>query len=606
MSEQQRATDMSRRAFIRLAVGTTAATTGGLLLAACGETAAPGSPATAPASSAASIRVSVSAGSSVAGANSTTSAAPSLAAAVGAKTAAALPSFIAQRPFAPPDFDSTDPKLTLAYNHYPKNPPKSWDKPAPGTGSNVTAFVPNYYPPPTPFANNPTWHAVNKALNANFQMTMVSGADYLLKIGTLMAGDDLPDFIHIAHDIASPPGLADFYKAKCQDLTPFLSGDNIKEYPNLANIPTYAWINSGSVIDGQLFQWPISRYLPGITYFFKNTDMWDAKVGKDVVPKSADDLKKMMQQLNDPKGGVWAIGNLPRRPTNFGIRAYVAMFGGPNFWGLDSSGKIVKDYETEQYKAALAYVRDLWAAGLFWPDSASTSDSRTNFVARKFAMSVEGFGNSWNDFWLRGLTQNPSTHFDIIMPFGADAKTKAQSFLTGGFNATNVMKKSSPDRVKELLRILDYLAKPFGTQEDLLISYGLSPDDYTIDSNGDPQLTKDGKNRSQYVPWQYLSDRRYVTYYAGIDGYAAHVHPIEQALVDPKIAVSDASLGLYAPTSYLPAATQAEQTLLDGVNDIITGRRQLSEFDGLVNDWRKAVGDKLKGEYNDALAKQKG
>ncbi|MGH2519657.1 MAG: hypothetical protein ACRDF8_07640, partial [Chloroflexota bacterium] len=287
MIDQSRCTgnaeDLSRRAFIRLAVGTTAVTTGGLLLAACGGSAAPSSRAVA---SPASARTSIPASAAGGGSGS---------------TAAALPSFIELKPLVAPDYPSSDQHLTLAYNHYPKNPPKSWNKPAPGTGSDVTAFVPNYYPPPTPFASNPTWHAVNKALNSNFQMTMVSGADYLLKFGTLMAGNDLPDIMHIAHDIGSPPGQAEFFKAKCADLTPYLSGDNIKAYPNLANIPTYAWANSNSAIDGHLYQWPISRYLPGINYFFKNTDMWDAKVGKTAVPKSAGDLKKMMQQLNDPK-----------------------------------------------------------------------------------------------------------------------------------------------------------------------------------------------------------------------------------------------------------------------------------------------------------------
>ena len=42
----------------------------------------------------------------------------------------------------------------------------------------------------------------------------------------------------------TPPNienLAEFLKAKCADLTPYLSGDAIKDYPNLANIPTSAW-----------------------------------------------------------------------------------------------------------------------------------------------------------------------------------------------------------------------------------------------------------------------------------------------------------------------------------------------------------------------------
>src|SRR4051794_25075179 len=68
-----------------------------------------------------------------------------------------------------------------------------------------------------------------------------------------------------------------------------------------------------------------------------------------------------------------------------------------------------------------------------------------------------------------------------------------------GYISTNVMKKASADRVKELLRIVDYLAKPFGTQEDLLITYGLSPADFTVAADGNPSLTSDGKARPQYV-----------------------------------------------------------------------------------------------------------
>jgi len=282
------------------------------------------------------------------------------------------------------------------------------------------------------------------------------------------------------------------------------------------------------------------------------------------------------------------------------------MFGSAYRWGLDAGGKIIKDWETDQFKAAVAYLRDLWAAGLIWPDAVSGQNSRTNFEGKKFAMSVEGFGNSWNDFWLRGLAQSPPAHFDIVMPFSADAKTKVQAYNSGGFNATNVMKKASPDRIRELLRILDYLAKPFGTQEDLLLSFGLPNSDYTFDSNGEPQPTKEGKNRSGYVPWQYISDRAYVEYYPGIPNYAEHVFPIEKALVDPKVAVGDVSLGLYSPTSYQAVTTTAQQNFFDGLNDILLSRRPLTDYDGLVKAWQAAVGDQLKKEYNDALAKQKG
>ena len=595
---------VSRRAFMHVAIGTGA----GLLMAACSSPAPPSAPTSAPASSAgAGSGTSEGAATTPAPAATTSAAAKPAPTVIGAaatgKNSQALPNYIPANLLAKPDYDAHDPRVTLGWDNYPKNAPKSWDKPAPGTGSTVTAFAVDYYPPPTPSEQNPTWQAVNKALNSDFQMTQVAGADYQLRMATMMAGNDVPDIIHLYFGITGafvPPGTAEFVKAKCQDLTQFLAGDAIKDYPNLAAIPTYAWSNSACVIDGALYSWPIHRYLPGLSYFFKNTDMWNEKVGANTVPKNADDLKKIVTELNDPNNGVWGMG--VSVALRMGITGFAALFGAPNTWGLDSSGKVIRDRETEQFKAAVGYVRDLWTAGLIWPDANSNMNQRTNFVGKKFAVCVEGFGNSWNDFWLRGLQEQPPTNFDIILPFSADSNTKVQSFITGGYISTNVMKKASADRVKELLRIVDYLAKPFGTQEDLLITYGLAPADYTMAADGNPTLTSDGKSRSQYVPWQYISDRPYATYYAGIPNYAKHVNQVEVALLDPKIAVADVTLGYYSPTQAASAGKQAEQAFLDGLNGIMIARDPLSNFDQLLKDWQNAAGNKIKQEYNDAMA----
>ncbi|MBV9578493.1 MAG: hypothetical protein JO057_07890 [Chloroflexi bacterium] len=541
----------------------------------------------------------------MASASSGAAPAPTVVGAVaGGKNSQALPNYIAPNLLAKPDYDAHDPRVTLGWDNYPQSPPTSWNKPAPGTGSTVNAFAVDYYPPPTPYDQNPTWQAVNKALNSDFRMTNVSSTDYPLRMATMMAGNDIPDIIHLYFGINGPfvpPGTAEFVKAKCQDLTQYLAGDAIKDYPNLAAIPTYAWSNSGCVLGGALYSWPIHRYLPGLGFFFKITDMWNEKVGADTTPKTADDLKKIVTELNDPNHGDWGMGGAVTG-LHMGILGYAMMFGAPNTWGLDASGKVVRDRETDQFKAAVGYLRDLWTAGLMWPDGPTTTDQRSNWVGKKFATCVEGFGNSWNDFWLRGLQQTPPTNTDLIMPFSADANTTVQSYITGGYISANVMKQASSDRVKELLRIVDYLAKPFGTQEDLLLTYGLSPADYTIGADGNPALTSDGKSRSQYVPWQYISDRPYATYYAGIPNYAKHVNQVEVALVDPKIAVADVTLGYYSPTQASSAGKQADQAFLDGLDGILVARDPLSNFDQLVKDWQNSAGNMIKQEFNDAIA----
>src|SRR5579864_3221860 len=342
---------VTRRGFIQVAVGSGA----GLLLAACSAPTAPTSPPTAstvPTSPPAAAAASTSAPTSAPAAAAPTAApAPTvIGAASTGKNSSALPNYFAPALAAKPDYDQHDPRVTLAWDNYPKDPPKSWNKPAPGAGGQVMAFAVDYYPAPTPYESNPTWQAVNKALNVDFQMSQVSGPDYPLRMSTMMAGNDVPDIIHLFAGINGPfvpPGTAEFIKAKCQDLTQFLAGDAIKDYPNLAAIPTYSWSNSSCVIDGALYSWPIHRYLPGLSYFFKNTDMWNEKVGADTSPKNADDLKKIITELNDPNNGVWGMGAVVNGigAPNMGILGYAMLFGAPNIWGLDSSGKVVRDRE---------------------------------------------------------------------------------------------------------------------------------------------------------------------------------------------------------------------------------------------------------------------
>jgi putative aldouronate transport system substrate-binding protein len=45
-----------------------------------------------------------------------------------------------------------------------------------------------------------------------------------------------------------------------------------------------------------------------------------------------------------------------------------------------------------------------------------------------------------------------------------------------------------------------------------------------------------------------------------------------------------------------------QDALLSGVSDIIQGRRPISDLDGLVAEWRQKAGDKMRGEFQDAIA----
>jgi putative aldouronate transport system substrate-binding protein len=172
-----------------------------------------------------------------------------------------LPTYMAPSGGPKPDFHSADPRITDGFNNFPKDPVKSWSGGPPGSGGTLNVFMAGYYPAPTPRDSNATWKEVEKALNSTVNMTITPNADYSTRLQVVMAGNDLPDTIHVVGTVA-PLISAQFVQAQCSDLTPYLAGDAAKDYPNLAAIPGYAYKGAGGVFDNRLYGIPIHRYTP--------------------------------------------------------------------------------------------------------------------------------------------------------------------------------------------------------------------------------------------------------------------------------------------------------------------------------------------------------
>jgi putative aldouronate transport system substrate-binding protein len=509
-----------------------------------------------------------------------------------------------------PDYHVDDPRYDDGYDNYPTSPIKAITE-KPGAGSTINILNRAYFPPPTPFDQNPTWQEVNKQLNANINLNVVAGADYQTKFVTTMAGDDLPDLMHIYNGYALAPNLQGFFKAKCADLAPYLGGDAAKDYPYLAAIPTYAWKNSVAAFDGALYLIPIQRHLPTFPgfggYFMVNTNIWNKEIGQGVVPKDAQDFKRILIALNKPQENRSGVGNagtasVASESGPFGLSQYSAMFGAPNNWKLDASGKLIRNRETEEYKAAVAYVRDLMTAGVFPSDVASFTASTTRPMQAqgRFAVSVDGYGNSWVDLLQRGVQFGNTFH--MLPPFAASAGVKSQAFLSHGYVSMNVLKKNSPDKIKEVLRIMNFLAAPFGSQEDLLLTYGLEGQDFSRDAKGNPKPTPEGISRSSYVPWRYIAQHPWVNYQADLPGYAKMAFDAQQMLMP--LGVSDPTDGFFSATAWGKGQT-ADARFQDGLIDIILGRRAMSEYDDLVKGWQTDAGEAVRKEFMDSMAAAK-
>ena len=63
--------------------------------------------------------------------------------------------------------------------------------------------------------------------------------------------------------------------------------------------------------------------------------------------------------------------------------------------------------------------------------------------------------NGWQDAWRQALQSSQPFDVHMIPPFPAHDGGKPQHFVTGGHLWGTAIKKGSPDRVKEMLRIMN-------------------------------------------------------------------------------------------------------------------------------------------------------
>ncbi|NUT38145.1 MAG: extracellular solute-binding protein [Hamadaea sp.] len=501
---------------------------------------------------------------------------------------AAWPTYTAAK-VPTPDLPGDGNDVQNGYTKYPSQVGSATSG-KPGDGSVVKAVVISYGTPPGPKETNKFLQAINEALGIDLQLTVVPDADYQAKMATLMAGDDLPDIMNIGGGYVLPRE-ADFVASKCADLSEYLSGDAVKAYPNLANIPTRAWKDMGR-IKGRIMGVPVERPAPG-NIFFANRELWKA-AGVDEAAftagtwTSADFLTAAKAITKDKK---YALG--ASKSGQFGIGVHGAAWGAPNNWKVDG-GVFTPWYAAPEFKQALAFMRDLYAAGVYYPDALTVSqvDAKTHFAGQISASLTDGFGA------YSGMIPAAKGAYTVApaLPYAGGAAGGRQYAARSMFGYT-ILKKASPDRIKLLLRVLDFLASPFGTKEYELVHYGVEGTHFTRDAAGNPvqtELWKGGENKTN-LPITYLCDAPQVLFYPGVSAEAiALMHSFETKTA-PKL-LRNPVYGLQSDT-----ASKSEASIKKSINDvlhaIVTGRQPLDDWDAAVKKYKADGGDKMAEEY---------
>jgi putative aldouronate transport system substrate-binding protein len=483
-----------------------------------------------------------------------------------------------------PELAGAEYKIPDAFRRYPADPVKAISTP-PGDGKPIDVLTWTNTPIPPKLEQNQFWQEFNQQVGSPVTVSLTPSVDYAQKFATSVAGDRLGDIFLVA----GVPQVSQLLASKAADLTPHLSGDNIKKYPFLANLPEVAW--NATIFGGKIYGVPVSRGAISSQALYSRADILD-KLGLTPEVKSADDFVELCKQLTDKRQNRFALATAP---TVF-VRN---MFDIPNNWS--ENGKTLVSYlEHEAHEEAFELLRKLWSSGYIHPDAfaGQNQDMKVRFGNGSSPLVQDTF-SGWPSYLQTAVSKE--ARIAIIAPPKHDGSGQGRLWLGAptigapaiGFSAIN---KKSEARVETLLSYLNFLAAPFGTQEYLFRKFGRAGIHHTV-VNGNPVLTEKGFSETQ-IGLMYQTDSPWTIFLPEKEGSSeAEFNAMKQTCPD---ALADPAAGLYSETN-IRKGPQLGGDITQVTNDIIQGRKPVSAWAAAVKKWKSGGGDQIAQELGQAL-----
>lgn len=458
--------------------------------------------------------------------------------------------------------------------------------PAPkGSGGEYTAMTPLWGTAPK--RGNAYWTAMDERIGVTMNWQTQDGNTYGEKLGAVLAGSDIPDLVCVpGWELQGqiPQAIANRFA----DLGPYLSGDGVLDYPNLAAIPTPAW--QASVFGGALRGLPMPAATIGGVVPFYREDIFEENGWSP--PASPEEFLDFAKDVTSARNKVWACEDM--KWTAFVI--YGVVPEKPQYWKL-VDGKLVHRYELDEYLEALEWTRKLYDAEVVHPDArAVQGDAQNRFTAGESLMFNTGSG-VWHGLVSEQRSGGNSgfrmNAFDFFSADGGDPVIYAGN----GANIWTFVNKNLPeDRVREALEIADFCAAPYGTLENRMRQYGLEGTHYTVE-DGVPVRTSQGE--TEVAPETYV--------FIASPG-AVVAHPDQPEVVENRCGWEQRQMPhVVEPLFYgrqiqePDRFTNLSDPFEDLEDDVVRGRASLRDMQDAVAEWRRTGGDGLRDWYQELM-----
>jgi putative aldouronate transport system substrate-binding protein len=455
-----------------------------------------------------------------------------------------------------------------------------------GTGAPFKIMSPFWGSPPK--AGCAYYKALDAAAGTKITWQNQDGNTYGQKLGAVLASSSIPDMVVV-------PGwelvgkIANAVTAKFMDLGPYLAGDKVKKYPNLAAIPSDAW--RMGIFGGALRGIPMPTASASWIVPYYRKDIFDAK--GYTVPKSPDEFLSWAKEATSAKAKVWACGDMSWSAFNiFGVRS-----SGTVGWNVGDDGKLTYRVEQPEYLEALEWTRKLFDAGVVHPDDkARSGDVGNRFTAGQILVYNNDMSH-WYGKTSEQAASNPDFEIDGMDIFGADGgDPKLWAAQPAGIWSM-IRKGASKTTIENALAAADFSAAPYGTKERMLVDYGVEGTHYTL-KDGVP-VKNDLGNSEVVNAWVMLAAP--AAYYAHPDFPDVARKQVEwqQRMGAFMKKTSTYGMNIVEPTRYANLSSQFEQLEIDYVR----GNRKLSDVQAAISTWKSSGGDKLRDWYKQLIDK---
>ncbi|MGW6144167.1 extracellular solute-binding protein [Streptomyces sp. NPDC055140] len=496
-----------------------------------------------------------------------------------------LPTFVASK-FAKPDVPS---KNGSASGYTGKVALSALVTSAPnklGTGAPIKIMSPLWGTAPK--GDCAYYKAVDKAAGTKVTWQNQDGNTYGEKLGAVLASSSIPDMV-VVPSWELTGKIPNAVAAKFMDLGPYLAGDKVKKYPNLAAIPSDSWRMSIFGGDLRAIPMPSARATFIVPYYRK--DIFDKK-GYDV-PKSPDEFTSWAKDATSAKAKVYACGDMSWTAFNiFGVRA-----SGTLGWNIGDDGKLTYRIEQPEYLEALEWTRKLFDAGVVHPDDkARTGDAGQRFTAGQILV----YNNDISNWYVKSAEQakaNPDFvcgAIDIFGPDGGDPTLYASQPATIW---SFIRKGASKTTVENALAAANFAAAPYGTKERMLVDYGVEGTHYTV-KDGLPVKTDQG-NQEAINAWVMLAAPAPYLAHPDLPDITRKQVEWEQRMGAFTKKTSTYGMNIVEPSRYANLASPFEQLEIDYVR----GNKKLSDLQQAISTWKSGGGEKLRDWYKKLIEK---